>query len=60
MALTLKQKERLNRQIGILEGMGWVLVMDEKSHPLTEALNTVCVELQTVLDEDGGAEDETH
>lgn len=58
MALTLKQKEILNHQIGVLEGMSWVLVMDEKSHPLAEALNTVCVELQTVLDEDGGAENE--
>ncbi len=57
MALTLKQKENLNRQIGVLEDMSWVLVMDEKHHPLAEALNTVCVELQTVLDEDGGAEE---
>ena len=58
MALTLKQKEILNHQIGVLEGMSWVLVMDKKFHTLAEALNTVCVELQTVLDEDGGAENE--
>ena len=56
MALTLKQKERLNRQIGVLDGMCWVWAMDEKYQPMAEALDTVVTELQKVLDEDGGAE----
>lgn len=56
MALTLKQKERLNRQIGVLDGMGWVWALEEKYQPLAEALDTVVTELQKVLDEDGGAE----
>lgn len=56
MALTLKQKERLNRQIGVLDGMGWVCALEEKYQPLAEALDTVVTELQKVLDEDGGAE----
>lgn len=58
MALTLKQKETLNRQIGILDGMGWVWALEEKYQPLAEALDTVVSELQRVLDEDGGADSE--
>jgi len=54
MALTLKQKEILNRQIGILDGMGWVWALEEKYQPLAEALDTVVTELQKVLDDDGG------
>ncbi len=56
MALTLKQRERLNRQIGVLDGIGWVWALEEKYQPLAEALDTVVTELQKVLDEDGGAE----
>jgi hypothetical protein len=56
MALTLKQKERLNRQIGVLEGMSWVWVFEEKYQPMAEALETVIEQLEKVLDEDGGAE----
>ena len=56
MALTLKQKERLNRQIGVLDGMRLVLDMCEDHRPLAEKLADVVTELQKVLDEDGGAE----
>jgi hypothetical protein len=56
VALTLKQKERLNRQIGVLDGMVWVWALEEKYQPLAEALDMVVTELQKVLDEDGGAE----
>ena len=56
MALTLKQKEILNYQLGVLEGLCWVATMDEKLHPIAEALDTVRENLEQVLDEDGGAE----
>ena len=58
MALTLKQKAVLNRHIGVLEGIGWAACLDEKMRPIAEAINTVCSELEMLLDDDGGAGDE--
>ncbi|MBR3795761.1 MAG: hypothetical protein IKK34_07005 [Clostridia bacterium] len=58
MALTLKQKAVLNRHIGVLEGISWVACIDEKMRPIAEAINTVCSELEMLLDDDGGAGDE--
>lgn len=56
MALTLKQKEILNYQLGVLEGICLVATMDEKMHPIAECLDSVRDALQKVLGEDGGAE----
>ena len=56
MALTLKQKEIINYQIGVLEGLCWVATMDEKLHPIAEALDSVREKLEHLFDEDGGAE----
>ena len=56
MALTLKQNEIINRQLGVLEGLCWVATFDEKMHPIAEALDCVREELEKVLDDDGGAE----
>lgn len=52
MALTLKQKEILNYQLGVLEGLCWVATMDEKMHPIAEALDSVREGLQKMADED--------
>ena len=57
MALTLKQKEILNYQLGVLEGLCWVATMDEKMHPIAECLDSVREKLEQLLDEDGGAGD---
>lgn len=56
MALNKQQREILIRQLGVLEGLCWVATMDEKLHPIAEALDCVRDELAKVLDEDGGAE----
>lgn len=58
MALTLKQKEIINYNLGVLEGLCWVATMDEKMHPIAECLDSVRDALQKVLEEDGGANDE--
>ena len=58
MALTLKQKAVLNRHIGVLEGISWVACIDEKMRPIAEAIDAVRGELEKLLDDDGGAEDE--
>ena len=57
MALTKKQRERIIRQIGVLDGLTWLWTMADKDlKVMAEALDGVVGELQKVLDEDGGAE----
>lgn len=55
MALTKNQRERIIRQIGILDGLAWLWLIEEKLQPFSEAVDSVVTELQKVLDEDGGA-----
>ena len=56
MALTKKQRERIIRQIGVLDGLTWLWTMADKDlKVMAEALDGVVGELQKVLDEDGGA-----
>lgn len=52
--MTDKEREILNRQIGVLEGLTWLSCMDEKSHPIGDAINEVTEVLVKLLD--GGAE----
>ena len=57
MALTKKQRERIIRQIGVLDGLTWLWTMADKDLKImAEALDGVVGALQQVLDEDGGAE----
>lgn len=56
MALTKQQRELILKNLGFLDGLGWVFVLDEKYMTVAEALDAVCGDLRKVLDEDGGAE----
>lgn len=53
MALTNKQREIVSKNIGFLDGIGWLFVLDEKFQSIAEALDAVCDDLRKVLDEDG-------
>lgn len=50
--MTDKQKQTLNREIGVLEGISWVALTDEKLHVIAEALETVIEMLQGLLKEE--------
>lgn len=56
MALTKKQREIILKNLGFIDGLGWVFVMDEKYQSIAEALDAVCGDLRKLLDEDGGSE----
>lgn len=47
-----QQKQILIRQIGVLEGLTWVALIDEKLHCITEALDAVVGQLQELLKEE--------
>ena len=51
--MTDKEREILNRQIGVLEGLSWLACMDEKIQPIGEAINCVIEALVPLLS--GGA-----
>ena len=56
MALTKQQRDLILKNLGFLDGLGWVFVLDEQYMTVAEALDAVCGDLSKVLDEDGGAE----
>ena len=56
MALTKQQRDLILKNLGFLDGLGWVFVLDEKYMTVAEALDAVCGDLRKVLDEDGGAD----
>lgn len=56
MALTEKQREIILKNLGFLDGLGVMFVLDEKYMTVAEALDAVCGDLRKLLDEDGGAE----
>lgn len=56
MSLTDKQREIIIKNIGFLDGLGWVFVIDERMTQIAEALDCVCSDLRQLL-EDGGAEE---
>lgn len=47
-----QQKQILIRQIGVLEGLAWVALTDEKLHCIAEALAVVVGQLQELLKEE--------
>ena len=51
MALTDKQKEILNRQIGVLDGLSWTACAIDNADFLCDALDVVICELQKVLND---------
>lgn len=52
--MTDKEREILNHQIGVLEGLTWLACMDEKIQPIGDAINEVTEILVKLMD--GGAE----
>lgn len=52
MALTRKQREILIKNIGFLDGIGWVFAIDERLTQFAEAMDCVCSDLRKVLDDD--------
>lgn len=52
MALTKKQRELILKNLGFLDGLGWVFVMDEKYNSIAEALDAVCGDLRKLLDDE--------
>lgn len=53
--MTKGEREVLNRQIGILEGLAWGACLEDKFHCFAEALDDVVQNLTKLMD--GGAED---
>ena len=52
--MTDREKEVLNRQIGVLEGLSWIGCINANDNPVSEALEFVIKELQKLMD--GGVE----
>lgn len=50
--MTDKQKQTMSRVIGVLEGLAWIALTDEKLHVINEALESVVAMLEALLKED--------
>ena len=55
--MTEQQKRIINRQIGVLDGLAWISLMDEKYRCIAEALDVVTENLMNLLEEDEHEED---
>lgn len=45
-----KEREMLNRQIGVLSGLAWVALIDEKFRPVGECIDTVIEALEGLME----------
>lgn len=55
--MTTKQRMTINRQIGVLDGLTWIALMDAKYRYIAEALDVVTKNLMDLLEEDEHEED---
>lgn len=50
--MTIKQRLCINRQIGVLDGLAWVALTDEKYRAFSNALEVVTESLTKLLEEE--------
>lgn len=55
--MTTKQRMTINRQIGVLDGLAWIALMDAKYRCIAETLDVVTKNLMDLLEEEEHEED---
>lgn len=55
--MTEEQRMVINRQIGVLDGLSWIALMDAKYRCIAEALDIVAKNLSELLEDDEHEED---
>lgn len=50
--MTTKQRMTINRQIGVLDGLAWIALTDEKYRAFSNALEVVTESLAKLLEEE--------